>query len=50
MPEAVWAGYRKVTIWRNPFDALISRYYWRGRDRDGLSFDEFRLKTRTLSR
>lgn len=30
LPAEVWAGYRKITILRNPFDAVISRYYWDG--------------------
>lgn len=46
-PE-VWQGYRKVTIWRDPFDALISRYYWRRGDRKGLSFEEFVQQNQAL--
>ena len=48
LPAEVWAGYRKVTIWRDPFDALISRYHWRGAARKGLSFNDFVLKNRGL--
>jgi len=48
VPAEVWAGYRKITIWRNPFDALISRYYWRGGDRDGVSFEEFAAQNQDL--
>ncbi|GGD38937.1 hypothetical protein [Sinisalibacter lacisalsi] len=48
VPAAIWRGYRKVTIWRDPFDALISRYHWRGGDRKGLSFNDFVLRNRGL--
>jgi len=48
VPPEIWRGYRKVTIWRNPFDALISRYHWRGAAREGLSFNDFVLKNRGL--
>ncbi len=46
-PE-IWSTYRKVTIWRNPFDALISRYYWRRGDRAGMSFEDFAAQNRDL--
>ncbi len=48
VPDEIWRGYRKVTIWRDPFDALISRYYWRGGDREGLSFNDFALRNPDL--
>ena len=31
VPEAIWNGYRKISIERNPFDKAISSYYWRTR-------------------
>ena len=31
VPEAIWQGYRKISIERNPFDKAISSYYWRTR-------------------
>jgi hypothetical protein len=48
LPAEVWASYRKVTIWRDPFDALISRYHWRGAGRKGLTFNDFVLRNRAL--
>lgn len=41
IPEDVWRNYRKLTIFRNPYDAIISRYYWDAADRKGVPFDEF---------
>ena len=46
LDPALWQGYRKVTIWRDPFDAMISRYYWRGGARKGVRFEEFVLRNR----
>ncbi|MCU0529976.1 MAG: hypothetical protein MUD04_10925 [Cyanobium sp. Prado107] len=31
LPEAVWNGYLKISVERNPFDKAISSYYWRTR-------------------
>ena len=45
IPEAVWRGYRKLAIYRNPFDVEISRYYWRGGPGSGLSFGAFCART-----
>lgn len=28
IPEYIWNNYRKVSIHRNPFDVLVSKYYW----------------------
>jgi hypothetical protein len=39
--EDVWRNYRKLTIVRNPFDYAISRYYWEGGERSGVSFAEY---------
>lgn len=41
IPAEIWESYRKLTIWRNPFDAVISRYYWRRRTMPGLDFGAF---------
>jgi len=38
---AIWRNYRKITIVRNPFDCAISRYYWVGGPRTGLSFIDY---------
>lgn len=38
----VWNRYLKIAIVRNPFDALISRYYWdQSRDEADLDFEDF---------
>lgn len=47
VPE-LWRDYRTVTIWRDPFDALVSRYYWRRGDRKGVSFEDFVLRNQGL--
>jgi hypothetical protein len=44
IPPDIWQGYRKITIWRNPFDAAISRYYWRRRTLPDLDFGQFVLR------
>lgn len=31
LPPAVWDGYLKISVERNPFDRAISSYYWRTR-------------------
>lgn len=31
LPSAVWDGYLKISVERNPFDKAISSYYWRTR-------------------
>lgn len=41
VPAEVWANYRKVTIVRDPFDAMISRYHWEGAEKTGLDFGKF---------
>lgn len=38
VPEAIWTGYRKIAITRDPFDVAISRYHWR-RSRGALPDD-----------
>lgn len=44
VPRAIWDDYTKITIYRNPYDAVISRYYWHGGEETGMAFDEFVLR------
>lgn len=44
VPAKIWEGYRKVAIYRSPFDTIVSRYYWEGGPRTGLDFGEFVAK------
>ncbi|MGA8847818.1 MAG: sulfotransferase family 2 domain-containing protein [Nocardioides sp.] len=40
--EAVWADYTKVTVERNPWDQVVSSYYWAARTNpDAPTFDVF---------
>jgi len=39
--QKIWDEYKKITIYRNPFDAIISRYYYLGAEKTGLSFEDF---------
>lgn len=41
IPQEIWDSYTKVTIWRDPFDAAISRYYWETAIAASTSFGEF---------
>lgn len=41
IPPRVWNEYKKVTIVRNPYDYAISRYFWEGGERLGLSFLDY---------
>ncbi|WP_205877391.1 hypothetical protein [Leisingera sp. NJS204] len=41
IPQEIWNSYTKVTIWRDPFDAAISRYFWEGGERTGADFGKF---------
>lgn len=41
LPAGVWARYRKITIMRDPFDAIISRYHWDGGEEIGLSIEDW---------
>lgn len=38
LPIDIWNTYRKVMIFRNPYDVLISKYFWR---RETKNFDHF---------
>lgn len=41
IPKEIWDCYTKVTIWRDPYDAIISRYYWEKADAAGVPFGQF---------
>lgn len=42
VPEAVWRDYYKFAFERNPWDKLISWYYWKTKkDKNPVSIDEF---------
>lgn len=42
IPAHIWEEYRKVTIVRNPFDAMVSRYFWdQYRGKTELCFADF---------
>lgn len=41
VPPTIWKGYRKVAIYRNPFDAIVSRFFWRGGEKTGVDFNAF---------
>ncbi len=48
IPAKIWDEYRKIAIHRNPFDALVSRYFWSHRNieaKDREPFDKWFLKT-----
>lgn len=38
LPIDIWNTYRKITIVRNPFDVLISKYFWR---QENKNFNHF---------
>lgn len=41
IPPEIFHNYKKITIYRNPFDAAISRYFWEGGPRLGLDFQQY---------
>ncbi|KIC19306.1 hypothetical protein [Leisingera sp. ANG-DT] len=41
IPQDIWDSYTKVTIWRDPYDAVISRYYWEMAETESLNFGLF---------
>lgn len=44
LPSAVWDGYLKISVERNPFDKAISSYYWRTRkQRQPVSIRDYLL-------
>lgn len=40
---SIWESYKKFTIHRNPFDAIISRYFYIGAHEKDLTFEKFVL-------
>lgn len=38
LPLDIWSTYQKITIVRNPYDALISKYFWRRETKDFKQF------------
>ena len=46
VPRAVWDGYYKFCFERNPWDKVVSFYYWYGRDRELPGINEFLLDHR----
>jgi hypothetical protein len=36
-----WRGYHRVAIERNPWDLVVSQYYWRYRDEEPPPFEDF---------
>ncbi len=41
LPSEIWEHYFKFTIERNPFDKIVSLYFWRGGDRKFKSIYDF---------
>ena len=41
IPFDIYNNYRKISIYRNPYDVAISRYYWEGGERTGLNFLQY---------
>ncbi len=41
IPADIWDSYTKITIVRDPYDAMISRYFWEGGAQTGRDFGEF---------
>lgn len=41
IPQEIWNSYYKFTIDRNPFDKIVSLYYWRGGDKKFNSIYDF---------
>ena len=39
VPSKIWNDYLIVSMVRSPFDAIISRYFWEGAERTGLTFE-----------
>lgn len=43
VPNRVFQDYKKMTIYRNPYETAVSRYYWEGGLRTGYNFIEYLL-------
>jgi len=46
VPKEVWENYYKFCFERNPWDKVVSFYYWYGRNRDLPDINEFLLNQR----
>ena len=46
VPSKIWNDYLIVSMVRSPYDAMISRYFWKGAERTGLSIEKFVEKIR----
>ncbi|WP_299850625.1 hypothetical protein [uncultured Roseovarius sp.] len=49
IPENIWPTYRKVAITRDPFDVMVSRYYWEGGEQLGQNFEHFVTRYRAFA-
>ena len=49
IPESIWSSYRKVAITRDPFDVMVSRYYWEGGEQLGQNFEHFAVRHRAFA-
>jgi hypothetical protein len=38
LPFNIWMNYKKITIVRNPYEVLVSKYFWRREQRDFKDF------------
>lgn len=44
IPAKIWKSYKKISIHRNPFDAIVSKYFWRQRNQpEELNFEDWLL-------
>jgi len=48
VPPAVWHGYFKFCVERNPWDRVVSSYYWKTRDGRDRSIEQFLAQGRHL--
>lgn len=48
IPQEIWSSYRKITIYRDPYDAAISCYFWEGALRKDMNFHSFLEKYPTI--
>ncbi len=48
IPKEIWNNYKKITIFRNPFETIISKYFWIGGEKTGMHFSNFVKKNKSL--
>lgn len=48
IPTSVWESYKKITIFRGPFDIAMSQYFWCGGPSLGLTSLQFLEENRAL--